>query len=223
MTEAEWLACEDPRPMLDALPGTASDRKLRLFVCACCHRIWQLLPDPPTRSAVETAERFSDGLASQRELHAAREAAYQAFVRYTDSDESGRFTGRESAAAAAAGACWAGTEDRARGLDEVVDNTYGLGRLLNGRRVEWRQQSDSLRDIFGNPFRPVTLGAGWRTPEVVAMAQGIYDDRAFDRLPLLGDVLGRLGCGVAEVLAHCRSGDEHARGCWVVDAVLGKA
>src|SRR4051812_25309139 len=64
MTDAEWRAFSDPRPMLDFLRGRASDRKLRLFAVACCRRLWALLPDERCRSALEIAERFADGLAS---------------------------------------------------------------------------------------------------------------------------------------------------------------
>jgi hypothetical protein len=53
MTEAEWLAATDPRPMLDRLGAAASERKLRLFYAACVRRLWHLLPEGPLRRAVE--------------------------------------------------------------------------------------------------------------------------------------------------------------------------
>src|SRR5687768_1235686 len=60
MTEAEWLACTDPTPMLKYLRGKVSDRKLRLFGCACCRRAWSLLSSKCRKSLV-IAERYSDG------------------------------------------------------------------------------------------------------------------------------------------------------------------
>jgi hypothetical protein len=76
--------------------------------------------------------------------------------------------------------------------------------------------------ICGNPFRPVTADPSWLTSTVVLLAQGIYDDRAFDRLPILTDALQDAGCDDVDVLNHCRDAGPHARGCWVVDMLLGK-
>ena len=62
VTEAEWLACTDPQPMLEYLRGKASDRKLRLFACACCRRLWHLMNDKRSRDAADVAEEYADGL-----------------------------------------------------------------------------------------------------------------------------------------------------------------
>ena len=74
MTEAEWLACPEPTPMLSFLRGKASDRKLRLFAAACCRHVWQLLANQQCRKAVEISERYADGNASATELQEANEA-----------------------------------------------------------------------------------------------------------------------------------------------------
>jgi hypothetical protein len=47
MAEAEWRACTDPKPMLEFLRGKASERKLRLFVVACCRRTLVTVSEPP--------------------------------------------------------------------------------------------------------------------------------------------------------------------------------
>ncbi|MBA4191434.1 MAG: hypothetical protein C0467_25930 [Planctomycetaceae bacterium] len=91
------------------------------------------------------------------------------------------------------------------------------------RSDEEHAQSTLLRCIFGNPFRPVAVDPQWLTSTVTQLAQGIYDDRAFDRLPILADALQDAGCDNADVLNHCQHNGPHARGCWVVDLVLGKA
>jgi len=59
-------------------------------------------------------------------------------------------------------------------------------------------------------------------PPVVAIAQAIYEKRAFERMPELGNALETAGCTLSEVLSHCHSGHEHVRGCWVVDSILGR-
>ena len=85
---------------------------------------------------------------------------------------------------------------------------------------------DLLRDIFGNPFRPVAAEPSWTTWNggvVVKLAGSTYEGRAFERLPVLADALEEAGCTDADLLAHCRGGGEHVRGCWVVDLLLGKS
>ena len=67
-----------------------------------------------------------------------------------------------------------------------------------------------------------TLDPAWLTPTVQSIAAAIYQDRAFDRLPILADALEEAGCTNADVLLHCRQPGEHVRGCWVVDLLLGK-
>jgi hypothetical protein len=82
---------------------------------------------------------------------------------------------------------------------------------------------DLLRDIFGNPFRPVAFDPAWRTVTTVALANLIDQDRDFTPMPILADALQDAGCDDADILDHCRGPGPHVRGCWVVDLVLGKA
>ena len=84
-------------------------------------------------------------------------------------------------------------------------------------------QSQLLRDIFGNPFHPVIFDPNWRTSTAIALARGIYDERAFDRLPILADALQDAGCENEDILNHLRDPNAtHVRGCWALDLVLGK-
>jgi hypothetical protein len=76
--------------------------------------------------------------------------------------------------------------------------------------------------LFGNPFRPLAFDSRWRTADVLGLARGIYEDRAFERLSLLADALMDAGCDSEDTLSHCRGPGPHVRGCWVVDLVLGK-
>ena len=87
---------------------------------------------------------------------------------------------------------------------------------------ESANQTDILRDIFGNPFRPLSVNPTWRTFTVQQLADAIYQEQAFDRLPILADALEDAGCDNAELLTHLRQPGEHVRGCWALDLVLGK-
>ena len=219
MNEEEWLSSVDPKPMLDYVRGKrASDRKLRLYAVACCRRIWDFLTDERSRKAVEVAEEYADGSVDRERLVAARDKARE--VKKTFSSPSQ--TPFERAANAALDA----TRDTGRSASNNAPseaaralNFEDHNRFEEGKR---RQQAVLLRCMFGNPFRPVFLDSAWLTPNVVSLAQTIYDNRAFERMPILGDAIEETGCGNTNAIDHCRSQTEHVRGCWVVDALIGK-
>src|SRR5829696_4389915 len=84
MTEAEWLACAAPSLMLrhvrrvdNAARSKVGRRKLRLFGCACCRRVWDVLTPERSRRAVVVAELFAEGLVGADELRPAWAAAIQ--------------------------------------------------------------------------------------------------------------------------------------------------
>jgi hypothetical protein len=237
MTEAEWLVCSDPKPMLEFLRFRMSDRKLRLFACGCCRRVWQLLPDMRSRRTVECAEMLADGALSRIEAHqVTTETFFEHHFPLFDPLASAQARAESAAANAADSTMWqmnfvvgsvSYVEEVRRFSADAVD--YFAGRPFGveqtsteeGRR-EVNNQVLLLRDIFGDPFRAVMLDPRWVTFPVIALARGIYDDRAFDRLPILADALIGAGCDNEDILAHCRSDGPHVRGCWVVDLVLGK-
>jgi hypothetical protein len=205
VTEADWLASQDPwRLMLAArafsrTEGTAT-RKLRLLGCAYCRRRWGRLRGPE-RHAVEAAERLADQQASQEEfLDALRE-------QLGPNTSTGSFTWL----------LWSLGGGPDHTMVEAVDYWDRDGERAAHARLG--------RDIFGNPYRSVTIDPGWLAwngGTVPKLARTVYDDWAFDRLPILADALEDAGCSDPEVLAHCRQPGEHARGCWAVDLLLGK-
>lgn len=233
MTEKEWLACEHPAPMFEALYPAPTllnlirllvrrrdqslPRKLRLFACACCRRIWHLLSDDASRNRVEIAERVADGAGGEDELRSAC-----APFEFTDEF----CTELESSPVAAA--IYSVFRSPSAAAYLCMDAAAGATREAFGDRAaavaEHARQAALLRDIFGNPFRPVAFDSAWRTSDVLALAKGIYDERAFDRMPILADALQDAGCTSDDILSHCRdTNTPHARGCWVVDLILGKS
>jgi len=230
MTEAAWLACTDPRPMLELVRGKASDRKLRLFGVACCRRIWQLLSDARCRQAVEVAERYADAQASQEELETASDAAcavWDADMKQSSTgrektdepDDSFRHTASLAAYNATVPVGWWGA------APAFVAPYETAREVVPDSQVEGAAQCELIRDIFGNPFRLVFVLASWlawNNGTIFKLAQAIYDERAFDRLPILADALEDAGCDDAEILDHCRGPGPHVHGCWVLDLLLGK-
>jgi hypothetical protein len=221
MTEAEWLAKKDPITLLDFLSEKASLRKLRLLTCASCRRLWPALSEEARRS-VEAAERYADGLGSRRELRDAS-GPYYSGVR---ADNCANLAARPSQ----------GFRRQARGalVQAVVaasaDEDGWVRRTVPAiERAEKAVQSSLVRDVFGNPFRPVLPDPGWLTPTVVSLAHSGYDDRIMPcgeldsaRLAVLADAFEEAGCTDAAILSHLRSPGPHVRGCWVFDLLLDK-
>lgn len=253
MTEAEWLTVSDPQPMLRHLIGTdeprvqeveefpdtrASDRKLRLFACACYHRVSHLLPHPVARATVEVAERFADGAASAAEFLNAeavvRELRIALEPRWRASDGAERITLHPThAALALAGVvCWREPQKAAwyaaSNAHREVPYLANPGVDVHSKRhwecevAEKRAQCELLREIFGNPFRSVAFARDWRTDAANLVARRMYDSRDFGRMPILADALKDAGCNDEHLLSHCRNPGPHVFGCWVVDLMLGK-
>lgn len=248
MTESEWLLSSDPEMMLRIMNPhnakechkdspwwtfTLSTRKLRLFACSCCRQpdVWARLTDGASRKAILIAERFADGLATVEELDAASESAANVYENHEGSSEP----------EGCAYVC----------CDTNVNQTaYWLVRSPSVTPLA--TQAALLREIFGNPFRPVTIpqletripSGPWLTNTVVGIARRIYDERRFEDMPILADALEDNGCTDEAMLQHCRSGEPHSeclgegcrrcdngfvplrgphvRGCWVIDLILGK-
>jgi hypothetical protein len=277
--------------MLEFLQEIAGDRKLRLFACACCRRIWDLMTGPCSRTVVETAERFADGLVSERERDGAFVAAIQEANRWSNCcgpfdaaygagvhaaafavSEVETVAGAGDAAvmtelhfpdflgtptliaafhasggAGAAAGAWVQAEEErdaweyeehaewehtAVAVGKALARTVGVPAHTPGtdwlevqrkvQEAEEEAQCELLRDIFGNPFRPVTFAPEWRTDTVVALARQMYEARDFSAMPILADAIQDAGCKLDEVLTHCRDSKQvHVRGCWVCDLVLG--
>jgi hypothetical protein len=202
MTEDDWLSGQNPSPMIAYLLGKASDRKLRLFACACCAPLARGIDD---QRAVELGERFADGLASEAERRDAWQAIEELKRAAIDMQNF-----QDAVGLWVRGRPIAPDMNASRGLD-------GLARSLVGLR-----SIDLLHCIFGNPFQ-APGGPGWDDTGAVRLAQAIYEERAFERLPILADALEEAGCQDPLALQHCRQDTVHVRGCWVVDLVLGKS
>jgi hypothetical protein len=229
MNEAEWLSCADPERMLDWLRPEEKARKLRLFAVACTWRVADALTDSRSKKALKIAGRYADGSADEAELLAAHTAAVQAARSKRD---PARIAACDSAKPGlrVAEAGWVATEaqNAARKFAEAADQARKIanpGAWRASAKCEQAAQAALLRDLLGNPFRPVAVDPDWLSfgaGTVVQLAQAIYDGRRFEELPVLADALEEAGCTNPDILGHCRGPGPHVRGCWVVDLILGK-
>jgi hypothetical protein len=235
--------------MLEVLDNKATDRRFRLFGCACVRRMLSQLSDGRSRRAVEESERWAEGLLTGEELAAIRKGAAEAAK-----EARGRLRAARAAPSRA--------QDEVRELKrtsnladiphmllewiewpelsppdnqgrseassaEAAENlVYAISWVETGQFEETPSLCRVVREVFGNPFRPITidpLWLAWNGGTVFHLAQGIYDNQAFDRLPILTDALEEAGCQDADILGHCRQPGPHVLGCWVVDLLLGKS
>jgi hypothetical protein len=226
LTEEEWCDSSDCLTLIraarDLFPGRRRawwGRKARLAACGCFRSVWDLLTDVSLKAAVEAAEGYADGLWGFDRMQAAREE----FVRQSHWLKSPYVEGCAQLL----------RRDVDRAVESVVSAYDSRVRSEDPAEVQWARQmeqreaaarlhADIARDIFGNPFRPVTFDPSWRTSTAVAIARQMYESRDFGAMPILADALQDAGCENAAILDHCRSDKPHVRGCWVADLVLEK-
>jgi hypothetical protein len=217
-----WVGRSD----LNRLPA----RIRRLFACACVRRVRHLLRDERSRRAIEVAERFADGEVSREELDAT------ALLARAAAEESPVW----AASAAARAAAWIADDEALEAVEAVAraaaEEIIGPGRIRDRstfldavfwaakvKREADRQERllwDLMEDVL--PPEDLTIAPAWLTSTVVGVARWIYDQRDFTVLPVLTDALEEAGCAEERLLSHFRNGGEHIRGCWALDAVLGR-
>jgi hypothetical protein len=235
MKKAQWRRSVDPVLMLDFLGVRATDRKSRLFACACGRRVWPLLKDERSRLAVEVGEQYADGIADDGQLARAGRDAFEA---QREIMTGVRDDAADMAACVACDACRENTDFRFPSVDNYTAATdaahctaaaveyaaHAASRApVAARKEEEKSLANVVRDIFGNPFRPVTFAAEWRTDTAVALARQMNESRDSSAMPILADALEDAGCANEDMLAHCRDTKQvHVRGCWVVDLVLSR-
>ena len=213
------------------------ERKARLYHIALVRQVWDELPWL-SRVLTELAERQADG--EDVEAPLARPLEYLAEGVYLSaalSTASAPFPNRyladyERYLLAIGYSKPSGANDAAAQL--TPERLKALTWLAYNAHIEWSGPCDLsagnghdsipiIRDIFGNPFRPVTFAPAWRTDTAVALAAQMYESRDFSAMPILADALQDAGCDSDAILHHCRDASAtHVRGCWVVDRVLGK-
>jgi hypothetical protein len=242
MNEVEWLAGLDPEAMLAYLAGNqASERKLRLFACACVRRHWTRLRysgprdvATPTETipqrTVVLAERWADGLAGDDDLEQARQSAemsaWGAPVDDQRAYQAAWATLLESALEAA---------QQAREFIRLLAVSDAAGSAMSpadearlnaaASAEECRAQGALLCEIFGNPFRQVKVDPGWLSISGgagAAILRAIEEEQRFEELPYLGDALEDAGCRDETLLRHLRQPCGHVRGCWAVDLLVGR-
>jgi len=307
MTESDWFLCAEPMAAYMFLRSETvthktrwqgwlttrrfpiSERKLRLFACACVGRVEKVFPVVEARDLLRAAEAFADRLIGDVDLENVVRACADRTIRQPEFRPTGAFAEAMIGSAFAtavptsadqrlrhsqsssrwlsferdsvnavllvhrteafgrlesltvANQAWTGSVVWRRYVDslggelrvrpgefaplEAAVQTCDRAFLIAERAAEAARQTELLRDIVGNPFRPASADPqwlAWQGGTVRRMARSIYDGRRFGDLHILADALEEAGCIDAEFLSHCRNGGPHVRGCWLLDQLMGK-
>ena len=215
MGPKDWAACTQVDLMLKGLDPKKHRRKWVLFNCACCRRVWDQMSED-CRPYVEAAERYALGTGLKKDLGPLRGPVNVVVAKFPYLSDQ-----RPWHAAVAASTVTNTTRYCAWNAARAVDEA---GRVAYRR--ERHAQADLLREVIGNPFRPVAVEPAWLTwngGAVPKMAQAVLAEARFSDLPILADALQEAGCEEAELLGHLRGPGPHVRGCWALDLCLGKA
>lgn len=227
MTEQDWLTYPGFYAMFEYVRPSMSDRKLRLFGCACCRRIFHLMTDERSRRAVDVSERFADGGAEQTELREAWDAASSILHDVGIPDPKEPWIVRDGtpchAAYAASWAAsvsiqaWEASTEAAKAIRSEARRAGiadGVDVVGNARR----EQGDLLCHFVGNPFRRVHAPDSCPS-NVVQLAHALYDGQ--DCSFALHDAL--LEADYPDLADHFRQEKAHPKGCWVLDLILGNS
>jgi hypothetical protein len=196
VTEVEWAACRDPRRMLDYHRMKKDPRRYRLLAAACVRQVVPADAPPLVGDVLDVVERYADGVATRAEFLAARKTVRKAI--------KDKIPGAQALANL--------TDDAMEGVSVTIENV----RTRSGAAA----QCGLIRCVF--PLHPATLDPACLTSTVVALARQMYESRDFSAMPILADALQDAGCSDPQVLSHCRGEGLHARGCFVIDAILGR-
>lgn len=215
MTEDEWLTGNGTWSMLGEVLAGASDRKLRLTALSSCERGKPHIEDW-YHYLIPLAESFVEGLIDRNQLAVAR----------SECDLRTDFEDREAFVLLLSDDLREHVQMIVDALDHWIGRCKAPEETPDAEAVSIDEQekvsAHTIRDIFGNPFRPVGFDPAWRTEHAVGIAAKMYDERDFRAMSILADALEEAGCNNADILSHCREPGVHVRGCWVVDLVLGK-
>jgi hypothetical protein len=208
-----WDYAAEPAELLEALSaasGLPSRRKLALAATAFVRRMGWLIHSNLTLKGLRLVELGAEGQVEDEEVSHFIEDVIE-------STGLGVFHGYLNLAHIGQQILWPTDQSPVQATDQFAAEVRRI--LGGGERIA---QCEIIRCVFADPVRPVAFDPRWRTADAVGLARAIYEDRAFDRLPLLADALMDAGCEEEQVLGHCRGEGPHVRGCWVVDLILGK-